>query len=49
MGDALLSSVGNSVGNSEAVHTPLAHTQMVNKRIRLMERMVKETSSRPTV
>jgi hypothetical protein len=45
MGDALLS----SVGNSEAVQTPLAHTQIVNKRIRLMERMVKDTGSRPTV
>jgi len=45
MGDALLS----SVGNSEAVHTPLAHTQIVNKRIRLMERMVKQTDSRATV
>jgi hypothetical protein len=45
MGDALLS----SVGTPEPAHTSLAQAQIANKRMRLMERMVKETGSRPTV
>jgi hypothetical protein len=45
MGDALLS----SVGTAEPAHTSLAQAQIANKRMRLMERMVKETGSRPTV
>jgi len=45
MGDALLS----SVGATDTLHTPLAHAQIANKRMRLMERMVKETGARPAV
>lgn len=45
MGEALLS----STGGAEAVHAPLAHAQIANKRLRLMERMVKETGSRAAV
>ena len=44
MGDALLTTVG-----SQPAHAPLAHAQIENKRMRLMERMVKETVVRPTV
>jgi hypothetical protein len=45
MEDALLT----SVGCSQPVHTPLTHAPIENKRMRLMERMVKESGSRPTV
>jgi hypothetical protein len=43
MGDALLA----SVGGSEPIQASLAHAQIANRRMRLMERMVKESGVRP--
>jgi hypothetical protein len=44
MGDALL-----SVGSSESAHSQLTNTQVVNKRLRLLERVVKESSVRQAI
>jgi len=44
MGDAML-----STGCSEPVHQPLVHAQLANKRMRLMDRMVKESGARSAV
>ena len=34
---------------SEPVHSPLVHAQMVNKRMRLMERMMKDSGVRTAI
>jgi hypothetical protein len=38
-----------SVGSSEAAHSPLAVPQLAGRRMRLMERIVKESGIRPAV
>jgi hypothetical protein len=38
-----------SANSPEAIHPPLAHSQIAAKRLRLMERVVKESGSRPAV
>lgn len=44
MGDALL-----SAGCSEPIHQPLVHAQIANKRMRLIERLMKESGTRSAV
>lgn len=44
MGEALL-----STNCAEPVNSRLVHAQMANKRMRLIERVVKESSARPAV
>jgi hypothetical protein len=44
MGDALL-----STGTAELAHSQLAHSQLETKRMRLVERLVKDTTVRQTV
>jgi hypothetical protein len=44
MGDAML-----STSNAEPLHTPLLHSQMATKRMRIIERVMKESASRPAV
>jgi hypothetical protein len=44
MGDAML-----STSSTESLHTELLHSQMANKRIRIIERVMKESASRPAV
>ena len=44
MGDALL-----STGCAEPVHAPMVHAQIADKRMRLVERMVKESGARSAV
>jgi len=45
MGDALLT----SAGSLESLQMPMAHTQIANKRMRMIERMVKDTGARAAV
>ena len=45
MGDALLT----SAGSLESMQVPMAHAQIANKRMRMIERMVKDTNARPAV
>ncbi len=45
MGDALLT----SAGSFESVHAPMAQAQLANKRMRMIERMVKDSGARPAV
>ena len=44
MGDAML-----STSNAEPMHAPLIHSQMATKRMRIIERVMKESASRPAV
>jgi hypothetical protein len=44
MGDAML-----STSSTEPLHSSLLHSQMATKRMRIIERVMKESSSRPTV
>jgi hypothetical protein len=38
-----------SVGSSQVAHSPVADSHFASRRLRLMERMIKESGVRPTV